>query len=80
MDRPQRSRNDPTPERRREDVSFIPLLIVFAVTLVVVLILGIIYVRNRHAGTIHEPVQPHSSSQLLSPHEIVAQNYIPTVA
>ncbi|WP_158793573.1 hypothetical protein [Granulicella sp. L60] len=67
MSEPIPSNNDPTPEKRESDSSFLPVVIAFAVTILVILIAAIIFLRVRQTKAIPDPKQPHPTSQIYYP-------------
>jgi hypothetical protein len=67
MSEPQASRNDPTPEERVGDSSIKPVVIGFVVTIVVILIAAIIFVKSRQSKAIPVPHDAHPTSQIVRP-------------
>jgi hypothetical protein len=64
MTQPLASNNDPTPEKRKSDSAFLPVVIAFVVTVLALLAAAVIYVKVRQTKTIsHEP-DPHPTSQI----------------
>jgi hypothetical protein len=64
MTQPLASNNDPSPEKRKGDSSFLPVVVAFVVTILVLLAAAVIYVKVRQTKTIpHEP-DPHPTSQV----------------
>jgi hypothetical protein len=65
MSDPQASRNDPTPEERIGDSSIKPVVIGFIVTIVVILVAAIIFVKSRQSKAIPVPHDAHQTSQIM---------------
>jgi hypothetical protein len=57
--------NDPTPEERPSDSSFLPVVVAFAVPILVVLVAAIIFLQARQAKAIPNPKEPHPTSQIM---------------
>ncbi len=75
MTEPIRSNNDPTPEARKSDSSFLPVVIAFAVSIVVILIIAIIFIKTRQTKAIPNPHESHPTSQLTSPAPAIGLQY-----
>ncbi len=67
MSDPQPSRNDPSPQARKGDSSFLPVVIAFAVAILVILVAAIFFIKARQTKVIPNPHQPHPTSQLIPP-------------
>jgi hypothetical protein len=67
MSQPIRSNNDPTPEARKSDSSFLPVVIAFAVSILVILVIAIIFIKSRQTKAIPNPHESHPTSQLIQP-------------
>jgi hypothetical protein len=67
MTEPQPSHNDPTPEERKGDSSFLPVVIAFAVAILVILVAAITFVKLRQTKAIPNPPERHPTSQLVLP-------------
>ena len=63
MSQPNPSNNDPHPEERTSDSSFLPVVIAFAVAIIVILVAAILFIKARQAKAIPDPKQPHPTSQ-----------------
>ncbi|MCU1222638.1 MAG: hypothetical protein JWQ42_731 [Edaphobacter sp.] len=59
------SDNDPTPERRKEDASFLPVVIISGIVIVLIFIVAVLVIKTRQQKIV--PAKPNSSptSQLL---------------
>jgi len=60
-DTPLRSRNDPTPEKRKGDSSFLPVVIAAAVVLLVLFVVFLIFIRGRNEKIVPGRANPRSS-------------------
>jgi hypothetical protein len=67
MSEPQASRNDPTPEERVGDSSIKPVVIGFIVTVLIVLVAAIVFVKSRQSKAIPVPHDAHPTSQIVQP-------------
>jgi hypothetical protein len=67
MSEPQASRNDPTPEERVGDSSIKPVVIGFIVTVLIVLVAAIVFVKSRQSKAIPVPHDAHPTSQVVQP-------------
>jgi hypothetical protein len=67
MSEPIRSNNDPTPEKRESDSSFLPVVIAFAVSILIILVIAIIFIKTRQTKAVPNPHESHPTSQLTSP-------------
>ncbi|WP_260737527.1 hypothetical protein [Tunturiibacter lichenicola] len=76
MTEPKPSNNDPTPEARESDSSFLPVVIAFAVAIIVILVAAIIFIKARQTKAVPNPQQSHPTSQLTSPALTIGQQYI----
>ncbi|WP_158945215.1 hypothetical protein [Granulicella sp. S190] len=65
MSQPLPSNNDPAPEERTSDSSFLPVVIAFAVAIIVVLVAAIIFIKARQTKVIPNPKDPHPTSRLM---------------
>ena len=66
-DTPTPSRNDPTPEARKEDASFLPVVVASAVAIIVILIAAIVFIRMRQSKAVPTAPDHHPTSQLYQP-------------
>jgi heme/copper-type cytochrome/quinol oxidase subunit 2 len=64
-DKPQPSNNDPTPEERTSDSAFMPVVIGFVVSIVVILIVAIFVIKARQNKIVPGRNDPHPTSQVL---------------
>jgi cell division protein FtsN len=64
MNAPQPSRIDPTPEERKGDSSFLPVVIAAGIALIVILIAAIIFIKARQTKTIPTPHEAHPTSEI----------------
>jgi hypothetical protein len=67
MSEPQQSNSDPTPEERTGDSSFLPVVIAFAVAILVILIGAVVFVKSRQTKAIPNPHEAHPTSRLILP-------------
>jgi hypothetical protein len=67
MSDPQQSNNDPSPEERKGDSSFLPVVVAFAVALLVILAAVITFVKIRQNKAIPNPHTTHPTSRLVLP-------------
>jgi len=65
MSQPNPSNNDPTPEKRESDSSFLPVVVAFVVAILVVLVVAIIFIKTRQTKAIPNPKEPHPTSQIM---------------
>jgi hypothetical protein len=63
MSQPIPSNNDPTPERRESDSSFLPVVVAFVVAILVVLVGAIIFIKTRQTKAIPNPKESHPTSE-----------------
>jgi hypothetical protein len=67
MTEPRPSNNDPAPEDRKGDSSFLPVVIAFAISILVILIAAAVYIKIKQSKAIPAPHDPHPTSRLLQP-------------
>jgi hypothetical protein len=67
MTEPQPSNNDPAPEDRKGDSSFLPVVIAFAAAILVILISAAVYIKLRQTKTLPNPREAHPTSRLIQP-------------
>lgn len=60
-DTPLRSRNDPTPEKRKGDSAFLPVVIAAAVVLLVLFAVFLIFIRGRREKIVPARASPRSA-------------------
>jgi hypothetical protein len=65
MSDPLPSNNDPTPERRKGDSSFLPVVVMFAIAIIVILIGAIVFIKARQNKAVPAPGEPHPTSQIM---------------
>jgi heme/copper-type cytochrome/quinol oxidase subunit 2 len=65
MSEPLPSNNDPTPEERKGDSSFLPVVIMFAIAIIVILIGAIVFIKARQNKAVPNPREPHPTSQTM---------------
>ncbi|MBB5318017.1 hypothetical protein [Tunturibacter empetritectus] len=65
MSQPQPSNSDPHPEERTSDSSFLPVVIAFAVAILVIMVAAIIFIKTRQTKAIPNPKEPHPTSQVM---------------
>jgi hypothetical protein len=65
MTTPAPSNNDPRPEERASDSSFLPVVISFAVAILVILVAAIIFIKARQTKAVPNPKEPHPTSQTM---------------
>jgi Na+-transporting methylmalonyl-CoA/oxaloacetate decarboxylase gamma subunit len=61
------TRSDPTPEQRVGDSSIKPVVIAFVVTVLVVLVAAIIFIKARQTKVIPKATDPHPTTQMMQP-------------
>jgi hypothetical protein len=71
---PERSRNDPTPEARSGDSSFLPVVIVSCVVILLILIGAIVFIRSRKEKAVPPHSAPHTTSEIIQPSSAVHLN------
>jgi hypothetical protein len=64
MSEPQPSRSDPTPEERKGDASFLPVVVAFVVTIAIIMIAAIVFLKIRQTKAIPTPHEAHPTSQI----------------
>jgi hypothetical protein len=72
MSQPQSSNSDPTPEERKSDSSFLPVVIAFAVAILVIIVAAIIFIKIRQTKVIPNPKERHPTSQIMPASPLVA--------
>jgi cell division protein FtsN len=72
MSEPQPSRNDPTPEERKGDSSFLPVVVAAGIALIVILVAALIFIKARQAKAIPTPHDAHPTSQMHLPARLPA--------
>jgi hypothetical protein len=65
MSEPLPSNNDPNPEERKGDSSFLPVVIMFAIAIIVILIGAIVFIKARQNKAVPDPREPHPTSQII---------------
>jgi hypothetical protein len=65
MSQPAPSNSDPTPEKRKSDSSFLPVVVAFAVAILVILVAAIIFIKTRQTKAVPNPKEPHPTSQVM---------------
>ncbi|NYF90324.1 hypothetical protein RBB79_12090 [Tunturiibacter empetritectus] len=65
MSKPTPSNSDPTPEKRESDSSFLPVVVAFAVAILVIMVAAIIFIKTRQTKAIPNPKEPHPTSQIM---------------
>jgi hypothetical protein len=65
MSEPQASRNDPTPEERKGDSSFLPVVIAAGIAIVIILVAALIFLKVRQTKAIPKANDPHTTSQIM---------------
>lgn len=68
MATPQSSNNDPTPEARTGDSAFLPVIVAVGITVLVILIAAVVFLKVRHTEAIPKPKSPPTTSRLVLPH------------
>jgi hypothetical protein len=58
---------DPTPERRVGDSSIKPVVIAFVVTILIILVAAIIFIKARQTKAIPKANDTHPTSQIVEP-------------
>jgi cell division protein FtsN len=67
MSEPQPSRNDPTPEERKGDSRFLPVVIAAAIAVIVILVAALIFLKARQTHAIPNVNDTHPTSQFVQP-------------
>ena len=67
MSEPQASRNDPTPEERKGDSSFLPVVAAAGIAIIVILVAALIFLKVRQTKAIPKANDPHTTSQIMRP-------------
>jgi len=65
MSDPLPSNNDPTPEKRKGDSSFLPVVAMFAIAIIVILIGAIVFIKVRQNKAVPNPKEAHPTSQTM---------------
>ena len=65
MSEPLPSNSDPTPEKRKGDSSFLPVVVMFAIAIVVILIGAIVFIKARQNKAVPNPSESHPTSQIM---------------
>jgi hypothetical protein len=60
--------SDPTPEERVGDSSIKPVVIAFIVTIAIILVAALIFIKSRQNKVIPKVDDPHPTSQFIQPH------------
>jgi hypothetical protein len=68
MREPEPSRNDPNPQQRKGDSSFLPVVIAAAIAVIVILVAALIFLKARQSKTIPATNQPHPTSRFVMPY------------
>jgi hypothetical protein len=64
MSEPQPSRSDPTPEERKGDSSFLPVVIAAGIALIIILLAAVVFIKARQTKVIPTPHDAHPTSQI----------------
>jgi hypothetical protein len=67
MSEPRPSLSDPTPEERKGDSSFLPVVIAAGIVLIVILVAALIFLKVRQTKAIPKANDPHPTSQIVQP-------------
>jgi hypothetical protein len=67
MSDPQPSRSDPTPEERKGDSRFLPVVIAAGIALIVILVAALIFLKVRQTNVIPKATDAHPTSQIVQP-------------
>lgn len=65
MSEPQPSNSDPTPEERKGDSSFLPVVIAAGVAIIVILVAALIFLKVRGEKAIPAVKDQHPTSQVM---------------
>jgi heme/copper-type cytochrome/quinol oxidase subunit 2 len=65
MSEPLPSNNDPSPEERKGDSSFLPVVVMFVIVIIVILIGAIVFIKARQSKAVPNPKEPHPTSQTI---------------
>jgi cell division protein FtsN len=68
MSEPQPSRNDPTPEERKGDSRFLPVVIAAAIAVIIILVAALIFLKARQTNAIPKANDTHPTSRFVQPH------------
>jgi hypothetical protein len=80
MTEPRPSNNDPAPEDRKGDSAFLPVVIAFAVSILVILIAAAVYIKIRQTKTLPRPHDAHPTSRLIQPQPKAGSPFEPVQA
>jgi cell division protein FtsN len=67
MSVPQPSRNDPTPQERKGDSRFLPVVVAAAIAVIVILLAALIFLKVRKTGAIPKANDAGPTSQIVQP-------------
>ena len=67
MSEPQSSRNDPNPEKRKGDSSFLPVVIAAAVAVIVILVAALIFLKIRQRNVVPKANDSRPITRLVQP-------------
>jgi flagellar basal body-associated protein FliL len=65
MSEPLPSNSDPSPEERKGDSSFLPVVVMFVIVIIVILIGAIVFIKARQNKAVPNPQEPHPTSQTM---------------
>ena len=61
------TRSDPTPEERVGDSSIKPVVIAFVVTIAIILVAALIFIKARQSKVVPKVTDEHPTSQIVKP-------------
>jgi cell division protein FtsN len=67
MSEPRPSRNDPTPEERKGDSRFLPVVIAAAIAVIVILVAALIFLKVRQTNAIPNANDSRPTSRIVQP-------------
>ncbi len=59
--------SNPTPEKRVGDSSIKPVVIAFLVTILIVLVAALIFIKARQTKVVPKAAEPHTTTQMTEP-------------
>jgi hypothetical protein len=65
MSEPQPSRNDPTPEERKGDSRFLPVVIAAAIAVIVILVAALIFLKVRQTNVVPKANDSRPTSRII---------------
>jgi Na+-transporting methylmalonyl-CoA/oxaloacetate decarboxylase gamma subunit len=72
--------SNPTPEQRVGDSSIKPVVIAFLVTILIILVAALIFIKARQTKVVPKATDPHPTTQMTSPHTQTTIQLMPAIA